>query len=64
MQLAAAIHAGGLSEGAVLLGLAQSAVNRLPVLLAARMGELGREPLWQSGVRLGAMDARPWPPTH
>ena len=49
MQLAAVIDAGGVSEGAALLGLSQPAVSRALSMLEARVGEplflRGRRPL-------------------
>ena len=49
MQLAAVIDAGGVSEGAALLGMTQSAVSRSLSMLEARVGEplfiAGRRPL-------------------
>lgn len=49
MQLAAVIDAGGVSEGAALLGLSQPAVSRSLSMLEARVGEplfvKGRRPL-------------------
>lgn len=49
MQLAAVIDAGGVSEGAALLGMTQSAVSRSLAMLEARVGEplfiKGRRPL-------------------
>lgn len=47
MQLAAVIDAGGVSEGAALLGLTQSAVSRSLSMLEARVGE----PLFVGGRR-------------
>ncbi|NUB42776.1 LysR family transcriptional regulator [Fertoebacter nigrum] len=47
MQLAAVIDAGGVSEGAALLGLSQPAVSRSLAMLEARVGE----PLFQKGKR-------------
>src|SRR5688572_13750638 len=49
MQLAAVIDAGGVSEGAALLGMTQPAVSRSLAMLEARVGEAlfvrGRRPL-------------------
>lgn len=47
MQLAAVIDAGGVTEGAALLGLSQPAVSRSLTMLEARVGE----PLFQRGRR-------------
>ncbi|MCF1710311.1 LysR family transcriptional regulator [Tabrizicola sp. J26] len=47
MLLAAVVDAGGVSEGAALLGLTQPAVSRALVMLEARVGE----PLFQRGRR-------------
>jgi DNA-binding transcriptional LysR family regulator len=49
MQLAAVVDAGGVSEGAALLGMTQPAVSRSLGMLEARVGQplfvLGRRPL-------------------
>lgn len=47
MQLAAVVDAGGISEGAALLGMTQSAVSRSLSMLEARVGE----PLFVPGRR-------------
>lgn len=47
MQLAAVVDAGGVSEGAALLGMTQSAVSRSLAMLEARIGE----PLFVAGRR-------------
>lgn len=47
MQLAAVLSAGGVSEGAAMLGLTQPAVSRSLAMLEARVGE----PLFQKGRR-------------
>src|SRR5690606_9917048 len=56
MQLAAVIDAGGLSEGAALLGMTQSAVSRSLSMLEARVGEAlfvrGRRPLQATALGL------------
>lgn len=60
MQLAAVIDAGGVSEGAALLGLTQPAVSRSLSMLEARVGEplfvRGRRPLQATplGLQLAA----------
>ncbi|ODT81198.1 MAG: LysR family transcriptional regulator [Pelagibacterium sp. SCN 64-44] len=56
MQLAAVLDAGGVSEGAAMLGMTQSAVSRSLAMLEARIGEplfiKGRRPL--QATALGA----------
>jgi len=60
MQLAAVLDAGGVSEGAAMLGLTQPAVSRSLAMLEARVGEplfvKGRRPLQATplGAQLGA----------
>jgi DNA-binding transcriptional LysR family regulator len=56
MQLAAVLDAGGVSEGAALLGMTQSAISRSLSMLEARVGEAlfirGRRPLQATALGL------------
>ncbi|ODT71644.1 MAG: LysR family transcriptional regulator [Pelagibacterium sp. SCN 63-23] len=56
MQLAAVLDAGGVSEGAAMLGMTQSAVSRSLSMLEARVGEplflKGRRPLQATALGL------------
>ena len=62
MQLAAVLDAGGVSEGAAMLGLTQPAVSRSLAMLEARVGEplfvKGRRPLQADAARASSWRRR------